>query len=56
MTMANKLGRVFLYSEGHPSIKSQNLLITWSRKITRKIKYAISLQSQYLCALNLARW
>ena len=37
MTMVTKLDSVVLYNEELPSIKSQNLLITWSCKICDKL-------------------
>ena len=52
MVIANKL----LYNEEIPSIKSQNLLITWSFKVTWQINYVISLLPQNLRSLNLAKW
>ena len=42
MDVATKFGRVVPCSKELPSIKSQNLLITWSCKVTRQIKYVIS--------------
>ena len=47
--MSTKLGRVFLYNEGLPLIKLQNLKITW------QMKYVTSLLPQDLWSLNLAR-
>ena len=41
MTMASKLGRVVLCTEEFFWIKSQNLLITGSCKVTWQIKYVI---------------
>ena len=41
MTMPTKLGRVVLYNEDLPSIKSQNFLIPWYCKVTLQIEYVI---------------
>ena len=43
-----KLRRVVLYHEELSSIKSQNLLIPWSCKVTQQIKYIISLLARDL--------
>ena len=56
MTMANNLVRVVLYNEELPSIMSQNILVTWFCKVTRQIKFVISLLPQDVWPLNLARW
>ena len=34
MPMATQFGRVGIYNEEHPYIKSQGLLIMWSYKVT----------------------
>ena len=41
MPMVSKIGRVGIYNEEVSSINSQDPLITWSDKVTWKIKYVI---------------
>lgn len=56
MSMIINFGRVRFYNEKFPSIKSPDLCITWSCKITETILAAASLQLQGLWTVILARW
>ena len=56
VSVATKFGRVKMYNEELLSIKSQVPLITWSCKVTQKIRSIISLALQSLWPPNLARW
>ena len=51
--MATKLDRVVGYNAGLLSIKSHNLLITWSYKVTWQMKNVINLLSRDLSLSNL---
>ena len=52
--MATKLGKTVVYNEEPPALMSQNLIITWSCRFMRQIKYVISLLPQNLWSWNLA--
>ena len=56
MPMATKRSRVVTFNKELPSIKSEDPLIAWSYKVTRQIRYVISLLPQDLWPLNLAMW
>ena len=48
MSMAAKLGKNFIYNEERLSIKSQGPIMTWSYKVTKKIRSVIYLLPQNL--------
>ena len=52
--MATKLGKTVVCNEEPPALMSQNLIITWSCRFMRQIKYVISLLPQDLWSWNLA--
>ena len=56
VSVSTKFGRVKMYNEELLSIKSQVPLITWSCKVTQKIRSIISLALQSLWPPTLARW
>ena len=56
MSMAINFGRVGIHIDELPSIKSPDLLITWSFKVMQNILAAVSLLSQGLWQLSLAKW
>ena len=56
MPMAINFGRVGMYNEDFPSIKSPDRLITWPCKSTETILAALPPLPQGLWPLNFAKW
>ena len=56
MSITINFGKVGIYNEDFPSIKSPDPLITWSCKVVQVILADVSLPPQSLWPQNLAKW